>query len=121
MTRLTALIEANEGAGIEEALLAAEAERDRLFKAVCFVILFDAELRSSTLFATTTLLASAMVLCPCVRARLDTATMLSEGCSIVPGPVNTNEQEFVVRLLARLTVRGCARSASEEPCEQSSF
>ena len=71
--------------------------------------------------ATTTLLASAMVLCPCVRARLDTATMLSEGCSTVPGPVNTNEQEFVVRLLAGLTVRGCARSASEEPCEQSSF
>ena len=57
VTRLTALIEANEGAGIEEALLAAEAERDRLFKAVCFVILFDSELRSSTLFATTTLLA----------------------------------------------------------------
>ena len=46
-----------EGAGIEEALLAAAAERDRLSKAVCFVILFDAELRSSTLFATTTLLA----------------------------------------------------------------
>jgi hypothetical protein len=38
----------------------------------------------------------------------------------VPGPVSTNEQEFVVRLLARLTVRGCARSA-EEPGEQSSF
>ena len=33
-TRLTALIEANEGAGIEEMLLAAEAERDRLVNAV---------------------------------------------------------------------------------------
>jgi uncharacterized protein YhaN len=33
-TRLNALIEANEGAGIEEMLLAAEAERDRLASAV---------------------------------------------------------------------------------------
>jgi uncharacterized protein YhaN len=34
VTRLTALIEANEGAGVEEMLLAAEAERDRLTRAV---------------------------------------------------------------------------------------
>ncbi|MET4072497.1 uncharacterized protein YhaN/Sec-independent protein translocase protein TatA [Bradyrhizobium sp. S3.2.6] len=34
VTRLTALIEANEGAGVEEMLLAAEAERDRLTSAV---------------------------------------------------------------------------------------
>lgn len=34
VTRLTALIEANEGAGVEEALLVAEAERDRLASAV---------------------------------------------------------------------------------------
>jgi uncharacterized protein YhaN len=34
VTRLTALIEANEGAGVEEMLLVAEAERDRLASAV---------------------------------------------------------------------------------------
>jgi chromosome segregation ATPase len=34
VTRLTALIEANEGAGVEEMLLATEAERDRLASAV---------------------------------------------------------------------------------------
>lgn len=34
VTRLTALIESNEGAGVEEMLLAAEAERDRLTSAV---------------------------------------------------------------------------------------
>lgn len=34
ITRLTALIEANEGAGVEEMLLAAEAERDRLTGAI---------------------------------------------------------------------------------------
>lgn len=34
VTRLTALIEANEGAGVEEMLLAAEAERDRLASTV---------------------------------------------------------------------------------------
>ena len=34
VTRLTALIEANEGAGVEEMLLAAEAERDRLTSTV---------------------------------------------------------------------------------------
>ena len=34
VTRLAALIEANEGAGVEELLLAAEAERDRLASAV---------------------------------------------------------------------------------------
>jgi len=34
VTRLTALIEANEGAGVEELLLTAEAERDRLASAI---------------------------------------------------------------------------------------